>query len=537
MHEDEIPVGKAEDLRGKTYNRLTVLYRVKNNGKKVRWKCQCECGNTTIVEKANLTSGHTKSCGCYKTDTNKKNLIGQKFGRLTVLKDSGQRDNERQVMWECECECGNIILVPTRRLTYGTTKSCGCYHKDIISYNLVGQRFGKLLVIEPTDERSSSGAIMWKCQCDCGNEHIISTNHLMQGAKSCGCITSAVDLTGKRFGKLVALEPTDQRSGSFVVWKCQCDCGNITYASVGNLNAGHVKSCGCLSKLNLTNKRFGKLVALEPTNERRGTSVVWKCQCDCGNVAYVEATHLNTGITKSCGCLTNAVDLTGQVFGKLIAIKPTEKRVNSQVVWELQCECGNIAYATVGNLKSGHTKSCGCITNAIDLTGQRFGKLTAIKPTDKRSSSGSIIWECKCDCGNLAYVPANSLNYGETNSCGCLTSKGEMIITNILQSYNIIHEVQKTFDTCRFIDTNSKARFDFFVDNEYLIEFDGSQHFFARGIDWNTEEKFQKTQEHDAYKNQWCKDNNIPLIRIPYTKLNTLCIEDLLLETTQFRVV
>ena len=75
------------------------------------------------------------------------------------------------------------------------------------------------------------------------------------------------------------------------------------------------------------------------------------------------------------------------------------------------------------------------------------------------------------------------------------------------------------------------------VNNTYLIEFDGSQHFFARRVDWNTEEKFQKTQEHDVYKNQWCKDNNIPLIRIPYTRLDTLCIEDLMLDTTTFRVV
>lgn len=245
MYEDEIPVGRAEDLRGKTYNKLTVLYRVQNKGKKVRWKCQCECGNITIVEKANLTSGHTKSCGC-----------------LSKL-------------------------------------------------DLINKRFGKLVVIEPTTKRDSGGAVIWKCRCDCGKEHFVSTGGLRQGTKSCGCITSAIDLTGQRFGKLVALEPTDQRSGSFVVWKCQCDCGNITYASVGNLKTGHVKSCGCLSKLDLTNKRFGKLIALEPTNDRRGTSIVWKCRCDCGNLAYVEATHLNTGITKSCGCLTNAVDLTG----------------------------------------------------------------------------------------------------------------------------------------------------------------------------------------------------------------------------------
>ncbi len=54
-----------------------------------------------------------------------------------------------------------------------------------------------------------------------------------------------LDLRGKRFGRLVALEPTNRRSGTYVVWRCQCDCGNITYAAVGNLKRGNVTSCGC----------------------------------------------------------------------------------------------------------------------------------------------------------------------------------------------------------------------------------------------------------------------------------------------------
>ena len=111
-------------------------------------------------------------------------------------------------------------------------------------------------------------------------------------------------------------------------------------------------------------------------------------------------------------------------------------------------------------------------------------------------------------------------------------------MTNLLRSNNILYETQKTFETCRFLDTNALARFDCYItEKKYLIEFDGPQHFFAKGTDWNTEEKFQKTQEHDAYKNQWCRENGIPLIRIPYWKLDTLCIEDLMLETTKFRVV
>lgn len=116
-------------------------------------------------------------------------------------------------------------------------------------------------------------------------------------------------------------------------------------------------------------------------------------------------------------------------------------------------------------------------------------------------------------------------------------SVGENIIRQLLIKNNINFTREATFGTCLFPNTNYPAKFDFFIEGKYLLEFDGEQHFFASERFWNTIEQVQKTQEHDIYKNQWCKENNIPLIRIPYTKLNTLTIEDLILETTQFRVV
>ena len=115
-------------------------------------------------------------------------------------------------------------------------------------------------------------------------------------------------------------------------------------------------------------------------------------------------------------------------------------------------------------------------------------------------------------------------------------SLGERKIQEILFDNNISFIREATFGTCLFEDTKYPAKFDFYINNKYLIEYDGEQHFSAKNKGWNTEEQLIKTQEHDAYKNQWCKDNNIPLIRIPYTHLNDLCIEDLKLETSHFIV-
>ena len=114
-------------------------------------------------------------------------------------------------------------------------------------------------------------------------------------------------------------------------------------------------------------------------------------------------------------------------------------------------------------------------------------------------------------------------------------SVGERIIAQLLTDNNVPFIREATFGTCLFEDTKYPAKFDFWVQGRYLIEYDGEQHFGANGRGWNTEEQFEKTQKHDEYKSNWCKENHIPLIRIPYTKLDTLSIEDLLLETTQFK--
>lgn len=122
-----------------------------------------------------------------------------------------------------------------------------------------------------------------------------------------------------------------------------------------------------------------------------------------------------------------------------------------------------------------------------------------------------------------------NLKKGHVQSCGCEKSIGELKISQLLLQYNIPFERQKTFETCRYEKTNKLLFFNFFVNNQYLIEFDGIQHFQS-GDNWNTEERFKKQQEYDNIKNKWCIDNDIPLIRIPYWKLSTLTIEDLLLK-------
>ncbi len=105
---------------------------------------------------------------------------------------------------------------------------------------------------------------------------------------------------------LTALQPTEERgrNGS-IIWRCRCDCGNEVLADLSQLTAGNRKSCGCLSHPALKDfagKRFGYLTVLEYAGKEAGMHR-WKCRCDCGKETVVGQTLLQSGKTKSCGCL------------------------------------------------------------------------------------------------------------------------------------------------------------------------------------------------------------------------------------------
>lgn len=114
-------------------------------------------------------------------------------------------------------------------------------------------------------------------------------------------------------------------------------------------------------------------------------------------------------------------------------------------------------------------------------------------------------------------------------SCGCsIESKGEMKIKHILNENNIKFIQEKRFSDCVFT-SGKTARFDFYLpDYNCLIEYDGIQHFKKGNGVYDNNEKFIITQEHDAIKNNYCKQHNIILIRIPYTHYNNIELKDLL---------
>lgn len=238
-------------------------------------------------------------------------------------------------------------------------------------------------------------------------------------------MAKALDLTGQRFGHLVAIERVHTDKG--VLWKCRCDCGNETFAKTSVLRTGGKKSCGCKRFppiKDLTGKKFGKLTVLKQGDVHITSGghrqIMYICRCDCGNEVTVSASNLRSGITQSCGCIKTP-DLTGKKINRLTALKRDESR-KGMTYYICRCDCGNITSVSQHALTSGKTKSCGCAktifnrNKLIDLSGKRFGKLTVIKRVG--TMWGSPYYECKCDCGNTTYVSASNLRSGGTKTCG-----------------------------------------------------------------------------------------------------------------------
>lgn len=236
------------------------------------------------------------------------------------------------------------------------------------------------------------------------------------------------------------------------------------------------------------------------------------------------------------------IDLTGQKINRLTVLGKGTKH-GKEWYWKCRCECGNECEVSGSSLRGGRTKSCGCLKqesdkkpkgNVIDLIGQKFNKLTVIS-RDGSDGRGEAKWICQCDCGNQITVLSGNLRSGHTTSCGCeRRSRGELIIAKILTDNNIPFEQEVAM--FKFAN-GANARFDFYIDKKYLVEYDGETHYQYNLHGWHNKEQLEAQQERDVIKNQWCLDNNIPLIRIPFTILSELTVNDLLLENSKYEVL
>lgn len=318
--------------------------------------------------------------------------------------------------------------------------------------------------------------------------------------------------------------------------------------------------------------RFGRLTVVrfdEASSEfivqnsgRRRYIKKYLCRCDCGNeklVAKDLLTRKNGGV-RSCGCAMHRHikgDLTGLVVNNLRVLYRDVDAQNGggkHSYWVCKCLlCGEKKSIRSSYLRDGSAQDCGCgkcerlsAAQRKNLDGMVFGHLHVIERDASAgyNSGAHTRWLCKCDlCGNIESVASDMLtSYGKDRCARCNSgmSIGEARIAEILESNNISYR-HDTSIGCRNPETGYQLQFDFVINdcdgsNLYIVEFDGEQHFKKAPLAWERTTPLEKRQRYDRYKSQWCADNGIPLIRIPYTHLNKLCFDDLVPSTTAFLV-
>ena len=290
---------------------------------------------------------------------------------------------------------------------------------------------------------------------------------------------------------------------------------------------------------NLTGKRQGKLIFIKPAEKQDNGRIYWWVQCDCGNIEKIRADNKNK--VSCCKCSNIAIsqknkwksfnDLSGQKFGRLTILYPTENQMGRGMYWHCKCDCGKEIDVISQSLTSRNTQSCGCLKkekahftqSKLNLVGQRFGKLLVIEETKERQYS-KVVWKCQCDCGNIIYLNTTRLTQGNDISCGCQnTSYGALQIDKILKDNHFNYKKEysnselkgKRFDFALLNDDNEVIR---------LIEFDGEQHYHYTG-GWNTKEQMLLTQQRDKIKNDYALAHNIPLVRIPYWERNNITLD------------
>lgn len=230
----------------------------------------------------------------------------------------------------------------------------------------------------------------------------------------------------------------------------------------------------------------------------------------------------------------------GNIYGYLTVIARAENDKDNRAQWLCKCKCGNEVIVRGKSLRNGNTKSCGCyqkeraaqsnMDRVGNLVGQRFGKLQVISEAGfitHTNGKRSRIYNCLCDCGNYCQIQHQYLAFGDTTSCGCIRSKGEFQIEQLLKEHNINFQREYSFENLK---DKLNLRFDFAIFNNKnellgLIEYQGEQHY-CKSNGFYSEDLIK----HDKMKIDFCNKNNIKLKHIIYKKNYNLTWEDLRLE-------
>ena len=220
------------------------------------------------------------------------------------------------------------------------------------------------------------------------------------------------------------------------------------------------------------------------------------------------------------------IDMSGWIMkehgvpdSKITVLERDKSKKTNVARWICRCECGRIFVADGTKIRNGWTKSCGCLQKEItskrtraDLTGQQFGNLIAIEPLG--TYGHTVLWKCQCKCGNIKEATSSNLLSGQTRSCGCLKSYGELLIQQYLKEHNIDYQTEYNLGNLKNIPKSS-TRMDIAIMKNQIpigfIEIDGVQHYNKNNPWYN-----QEVENNCKLKEKYCIEHNLPLLHLFY---------------------
>ena len=486
-------VSRRDDLTGRRYGKLIVKYAVDDyvspkGSRMSKWHCVCDCGNEIDVIGMSLKNGDTQSCGqCHKDKKQEQNNVdysGKQFGDLMVVH---KIDDSHPPKYLCKCSCGRELEVLQKHLISGKKTHCGCktIRKKInqiarASHDYIGERIGQLLVLdelEPHITPNDSKQRIIRCQCDCGKVFTTRLSSAQKAQKCRDCLDKErrIDITGKKFGKLLVLSMADD------------------YISP----AGH---------------RLSRC----------------KCLCDCGNTVIVNMSGLVTGKTKSCGCLKNTAGLLKD-NSDLVAKYDFEKnseididfdtitaRTSAKIWWKCS-ECGNSWFATVASQNDKIEHGCPYCSGRLVIKGKtdlltlypeiakewNYARNEDLHPEDVSAKSSLKVW-WKCSEGHEWKATVGNRTH---NNSGCPRCNIENV--NSFCEQAVFYYIRKAFPDAINSDQHLGIELDIFIPSIMTaVEYDGEA--------WHNSEKRKK---NDEKKNVICKEAGISLIRIREPRL------------------
>lgn len=123
-------MGRFVNRGGMRYGSLVAVERVPGDGRP-KWRCVCDCGKSVVADGRNLGTGNTTSCGCAWDKAVKGEMVGKRFGSLVVVAPAASKTygNARFAAYSCKCDCGGEIATSGMSLRNGDVVSCGCAYK------------------------------------------------------------------------------------------------------------------------------------------------------------------------------------------------------------------------------------------------------------------------------------------------------------------------------------------------------------------------------------------------------------------------